>query len=104
PLRVSELPLNLPAGWDFEKVFGERPKPVPAAPASERRAGGRGGPAQGALRASLGAGWAGKPGTPGVVRPPTGTRAPGNMAVGAGAMLIALALILLDRRRRSAFG
>ena len=26
PLKVSELPLNLPAGWDFEKVFGERPK------------------------------------------------------------------------------
>src|SRR6185503_4216962 len=25
PLKLSELPLNLPAGWDFEKVFGERP-------------------------------------------------------------------------------
>ena len=36
PLKVSELPLNLPAGWDFEKVFGERPKLVPpAAPAIE---------------------------------------------------------------------
>src|SRR5262249_22029555 len=23
-LKVSELPLNLPAGWDFKKVFGER--------------------------------------------------------------------------------
>jgi Ca-activated chloride channel family protein len=38
PLKVSELPLNLPAGWDFEKVFGERPKPVPAAAPLERRA------------------------------------------------------------------
>jgi Ca-activated chloride channel homolog len=37
PLRVSELPLNLPAGWDFAKVFGERPQ-RPAAP-TERRAG-----------------------------------------------------------------
>jgi Ca-activated chloride channel homolog len=36
-LRLSELPINLPAGWDFEKVFGERPH-LPSPP-SERRAG-----------------------------------------------------------------
>ena len=36
PLKVSELPINLPAGWDFEKVFGERPR-APATP-TERRA------------------------------------------------------------------
>jgi Ca-activated chloride channel family protein len=36
PLKVSELPINLPAGWDFEKVFGERPR-LPATP-TERRA------------------------------------------------------------------
>ena len=35
-LRVAELPINLPAGWDFEKVFGERPR-IPATP-TERRA------------------------------------------------------------------
>jgi Ca-activated chloride channel homolog len=35
-LKVSELPINLPAGWDFEKLFGERPQ-LPAAP-TERRA------------------------------------------------------------------
>ncbi|MGV7212785.1 marine proteobacterial sortase target protein [Bradyrhizobium sp. UFLA05-112] len=29
PLRLSELPINLPAGWDFEKVFGERPQLAP---------------------------------------------------------------------------
>ncbi len=28
PLTRADLPLNLPAGWDFEKVFGER-KPQP---------------------------------------------------------------------------
>ena len=35
-LTRADLPLNLPAGWDFDKVFGERPRPV--APALERRA------------------------------------------------------------------
>jgi Ca-activated chloride channel homolog len=30
-LTRAELPLNLPAGWDFDKVFGERP----AAPAAQ---------------------------------------------------------------------
>jgi Ca-activated chloride channel family protein len=28
-LSRAELPLNLPAGWDFDKVFGERPVPAP---------------------------------------------------------------------------
>jgi Ca-activated chloride channel family protein len=36
-LKLSELPINLPAGWDFEKVFGERPH-LPSTPV-ERRAG-----------------------------------------------------------------
>jgi Ca-activated chloride channel family protein len=36
PLKVAELPINLPAGWDFEKVFGERPR-APVTP-TERRA------------------------------------------------------------------
>jgi Ca-activated chloride channel family protein len=36
PIKLAELPLNLPAGWDFAKVFGERPK-LPSPPA-ERRA------------------------------------------------------------------
>ena len=29
PLKLSELPINLPAGWDFAKVFGERPQQTP---------------------------------------------------------------------------
>jgi Ca-activated chloride channel family protein len=38
-LKVTELPLNLPAGWEFEKVFGPRSREqTPEAPA-ERRAG-----------------------------------------------------------------
>src|ERR1700749_3312826 len=26
PLKLSELPLNLPAGWDFAQVFGDPPQ------------------------------------------------------------------------------
>jgi len=36
PLKLTELPLNLPAGWDFAKVFGERPQPP--SPPVERHA------------------------------------------------------------------
>jgi Ca-activated chloride channel family protein len=36
PLKLSELPTNLPAGWDFAKLFGERHQ-LPA-PRKERRA------------------------------------------------------------------
>src|ERR1700712_2551307 len=36
PLTVAELPINLPSGWDFAKVFGERPR-QPVTP-TERRA------------------------------------------------------------------
>ena len=35
PLTRADMPLNLPAGWDFDKVFGERPatgRPANAAP------------------------------------------------------------------------
>jgi Ca-activated chloride channel family protein len=35
PLKLSQLPINLPAGWDFAKVFGERQTP---AQLRERRA------------------------------------------------------------------
>src|SRR6202012_4826535 len=36
PLKLTDLPLNLPAGWDYAKVFGEHPQ-LPAPP-RERRA------------------------------------------------------------------
>ncbi len=35
-LKLAELPLNLPAGWDFDKVFGERLK-TPIRTARRRR-------------------------------------------------------------------
>ncbi len=28
PLTRADIPLNLPAGWDFEKVFGDRPATI----------------------------------------------------------------------------
>ena len=34
-LKLAALPINLPAGWDFEKLFGERAKPL--SPPTERR-------------------------------------------------------------------
>jgi Ca-activated chloride channel homolog len=37
-LSRAELPLNLPAGWDFDKVFGERRNDGPTVPLLERRA------------------------------------------------------------------
>ncbi len=36
PLNLSELPINLPAGWDFARVFGEHTQPAQAP--KERRA------------------------------------------------------------------
>ena len=36
-LKLAELPIDLPAGWDFKKVFGDQTKPL--SPPQERRAG-----------------------------------------------------------------
>jgi Ca-activated chloride channel family protein len=35
PLKLTDLPLNLPAGWKFEKVFGEHPQ-LPKPPLQRR--------------------------------------------------------------------
>jgi Ca-activated chloride channel family protein len=39
-LTRADLPLNLPAGWDFDKVFGEQPGRPVTAPVDTRRAAG----------------------------------------------------------------
>ena len=106
-LKVSELPINLPAGWDFDKVFGERAKINPgAAPAIERRAQDRDGRVQVAMRAvppiAPPMASAGDQPTPGVVLPATATDAEWNMILGA--VLMAFALILLATSRRRVFG
>ena len=95
PLRVSELPVNLPAGWDFTKVFGERPR-LPVAPI-ERRAGADNARAQvAALKRPV---VVPTPNT--VTLPKTATDAELKMI--AGSILLALSLIVLLFNRRQSF-
>ena len=88
----AELPLNLPAGWDFDKVFGERRQP---ASRRERRAGcgrrARPGCARQAQPARLAA--------PGVMLPKTATDAELKMIAGAVLLALGLVLLVFDRRR-----
>jgi Ca-activated chloride channel homolog len=96
PLKLSELPLNLPAGWDFAKVFGERPK-LPSAPA-ERRAEGDAHIQLATLKRPLPAVTA-APNT--IMLPKTATDAELKMI--AGSILLALSLFLLVFNRRQMF-
>jgi Ca-activated chloride channel family protein len=96
PLTLAQLPINLPAGWDFEKLFGERPR-LPAQP-TERRADTHDGRVQlAALKRPQPAPVA-APNT--VTLPKTATDA--ELSMIAGAMLLALSLLLVasNRRRR----
>ena len=95
-LKLTELPLNLPAGWDFEKVFGERPQPVSAP--NERRADNDGALTQLAMAKRSPIPTAG-PRT--VSLPKTATDAELKMI--AGAVLLALGLVLLVFTRRREF-
>ena len=92
PLKLAALPINLPAGWDFEKVFGERPK-LPAPPA-ERRAEADGRVQVAALKRPLPIA---APAT--ITLPRTATDAELSMILGAA--LLALSLMLLAFRRRA---
>ncbi|TAI60546.1 marine proteobacterial sortase target protein [Bradyrhizobium sp. Leo170] len=94
PLKVSELPLNLPAGWDFAKVFGERPQ-LPAAP-TERRVEGDGRVQVAALK------------RPAVVQAPDAIKLPktatdAELKMIAGAILLTLSLLLFAFIRRRNF-
>ncbi len=95
PLKLSELPINLPAGWDFAKVFGERPQ-LPLV--RERRAD------AGDARAQL----AMSKRSPAVVTPPATVQLPktatdAELKMIAGAILLALSLILLAWNGRRQF-
>ena len=87
-LKLSELPINLPAGWDFEKVFDERPQ----APAQlrERHADAHDQPA--ARRPA--------PVVPDAIRlPKTATSAELKMITGLILIVLALILFVFNRRR-----
>jgi Ca-activated chloride channel family protein len=95
-LKLTELPLNLPAGWEFAKVFGERPKPV--SPPAERRADGDARVQLATLKRPLPVVTA----APNTIKlPKTATDAELKMI--AGSILLALGLILLVFNRRQTF-
>jgi Ca-activated chloride channel homolog len=94
PLKLSELPVNLPAGWDLAKVFGERPQ-LPATP-RERRADIGNARAQ---IASLKRPLAVVNPVPATVQLPR-TATDAELKMIAGAILLALSLILLAFNRR----
>jgi Ca-activated chloride channel family protein len=103
-LSRAELPLNLPAGWDFDKVFGERP--VVPAPRHDDHAEGAdaartrlaanaarrvtAAPAPRAVTVPIAA-------QTGVVLPKTATDAELRMILGALMMLASLLLLMLRR-------
>jgi Ca-activated chloride channel family protein len=95
PLKLANLPINLPAGWDFEKLSGERPH-LPAQP-MERRAEADGRVQVAGLKRPLPIA-APAPAT--ITLPTTATNAELNMMLGA--MLLALSLTLLVFKRRHA--
>jgi Ca-activated chloride channel family protein len=80
PLKLSELPINLPAGWDFDKVFGEQPQQLPMQP-KERRADASD-PAQAVIQL-----------------PQTATSAELSMIAGLILLLLSLALLAFNRRQ-----
>ncbi len=94
-LTRAELPLDLPAGWDFDKVFGGEPSRHERAssPVPERRADAGNAAVPGKVVAALTMSPA-----PGVVLPKTATDA--ELKFLAGLVLLVLALLLLVRRPR----
>jgi Ca-activated chloride channel family protein len=87
PLKPSELPVNLPAGWDFDELFGERPQPTQL---RERRADARGpAPARQMSVAAVNA----------VRLPKTATPAELHMLAGLVLLLLSLILFMFNRRQ-----
>ncbi|MGJ4919088.1 marine proteobacterial sortase target protein [Bradyrhizobium oligotrophicum] len=92
PLRLAELPINLPAGWDYEKVFGERGR-MPAMP-KERRAGADRDVQLAALKRPV------VPAAPATVTlPKTATDAELSMLLGLGLLMLELIWLVAIRRR-----
>jgi Ca-activated chloride channel family protein len=92
PLRLAELPINLPAGWDFEKVFGERPR-APVTP-TERRA-----ELDGKLQVAAPKRPVVAPTPNTITLPKTATDAELSMMLGAGLVMLSLVMLIFTRRR-----
>ncbi|WP_249166633.1 marine proteobacterial sortase target protein [Bradyrhizobium sp. JYMT SZCCT0428] len=95
PLKVSELPINLPAGWDFAKVFGERPL-LPVAPTERRADAGEARVQVAALKRTAPAVTV-SPGT--VQLPKTATDAELRMILGVIFLIFSLVLLAFNRRQ-----
>jgi Ca-activated chloride channel homolog len=95
PLKLAELPVNLPAGWDFAKVFGERQQ-LPRQPA-ERRAETDDKPLQVAAAKHVQPVPVVQPAT--VQLPKTATDAELKMLIGVVLLLLSLLLLMFSRRR-----
>jgi Ca-activated chloride channel family protein len=97
PLKVSELPINLPAGWDFAKVFGERPQ-LPVTPRERRADAGDGKIQVVALKRPLPVAVS----MPDTIKLPK-TATDSELKMIAGSILLALSLILFVFNRRQMF-
>jgi Ca-activated chloride channel family protein len=95
PLKLSEMPVNLPTGWDFAKVFGER-QPLPK-PSTERRAETDGAPLQVAAAKAPRPVPIAQAAT--VQLPKTATDAELKMMLGLVMLMLSLLLLVLGRRR-----
>lgn len=93
PLKLTDLPLNLPAGWDFAKVFGDRPQ-LPAPPKERRADAGDGRAQAAAIKRALPA-----PMPDTVKLPRTATDAGLKMIAGSILLMLSLMLLLFNRRQ-----
>jgi Ca-activated chloride channel family protein len=104
PLKLTELPLNLPAGWDFAKVFGERARSLPSPATPQHQPGERRADTD-PVRLQFAAA---KPAFPAVAPTPNAVTLPktatdAELRMIAGSILLALGLILLVFNRRQSF-
>jgi Ca-activated chloride channel family protein len=97
PLKLAELPLNLPAGWDFAKVFGERPLP-PSTPKEQRAEHGN---AKVQLATAKRAVPVVTPAPNSITLPKTATDAELKLMAGVILLILSLMLFLSNRRRIS---
>lgn len=98
PLKLSALPINLPAGWDYAKLFGDRPQQVvpPSNPTEERRT--DAGHVQ-LADASVAAKRVVAPAPTAVQLPQTATDSELQMIAGSVLLMLSLAMLMLNRRQ-----